>query len=645
MLKIIIFALVLAAIALSGVMSVAISVTSTETVPSPLQQVRDGVPTGEVVCSNDRVLMVSQTGMPACVFEESVLELDKRGFEFIGEPFDMFPIKSSNAQHGSSSIGQTSTPPVVSMSVLPSINETAIVEITYTNQIGVNVTDAENFSIRDGYAVGWVVSSGFEMVDSGGVEPWTMYANKDEPPVTAYLEFVPLDVGESKTYRIEVRAANEGASYVAGFGYDFATARTLLYVDDEETLHYQEHLERYPEMHTAPEHKTPAEDAQPWRGWIIESIKAYLASNDSWQDIGSSRLSSKASAFGNLASNDPGQNIGSAIDFIHITDTHQSLVLTDIKQILGDAGYADDEIEAEWSKRAYALMWMNRPGVLIDAGDESAPFYAEYGKTVYMTYIKGGLLRDQLNGQELQAAGSADPSNPDVQGLMDHMNLDLLYSGSQSLVSDLEVSYAVHLKSFEDHMADNTGVKQLCAALDSQTEGSCDYSSIDYTVILEGSISNLATTDSQTELLERGWGLFIIPDEVVIDGVDVNRPIGILESRLPETHELLAGTAADKVLLQPIINVGYVREQSMADWHFHQERSVPGPDPRPNLGYLPFWFDYYWTLGELKSENGGFTMKRYQAYVQLDRPYFLYDIQSCWNGVPVSKCGKAVIPP
>ena len=74
MLKIIMLGLVLAAVALSGVMSVA----SAETVPSPLQQVRDGVPIGEVMCSENRVLMVSQTGMPACVFEESVLELETR---------------------------------------------------------------------------------------------------------------------------------------------------------------------------------------------------------------------------------------------------------------------------------------------------------------------------------------------------------------------------------------------------------------------------------------------------------------------------------------------------------------------------------------------------------------------------------------
>ena len=112
-----------------------------------------------------------------------------------------------------------------------------------------------------------------------------------------------------------------------------------------------------------------------------------------------------------------------------------------------------------------------------------------------------------------------------------------------------------------------------------------------------------------------------------IDGVDVNRPIGILESRLPETYELLAGTKADNVLLQPIIDVGYVREQSMADWHFHLERIVPQPDPKPDLGYLPVWFDYYWTLEELKSGNGEFKVNHYSEYVPLDRLYFLHGIQ------------------
>ena len=80
MLKIIVLALVLAAAALSGVMSVAMSVASTETVPSPLQQVRDGIRADKIVCSDDRVLMLSPSGSPACVFEASGEMLEQRGF-------------------------------------------------------------------------------------------------------------------------------------------------------------------------------------------------------------------------------------------------------------------------------------------------------------------------------------------------------------------------------------------------------------------------------------------------------------------------------------------------------------------------------------------------------------------------------------
>ena len=174
------------------------------------------------------------------------------------EPSDMFQIKSSNMQQGTASAPSSSAccPPVVSMSMLPSINETAVVEITYTNKLGSNVTDNENPPHPDYYSLGWVVSSGFEIVDSGGNEPWTMFASKNEPLVLTYREFVPLDVGESKTYRIEVRAVNEGTAYVAGLGYGFSTKDLFLYLDDEETLPYQEHRARYPEMHAVPE-RTP----------------------------------------------------------------------------------------------------------------------------------------------------------------------------------------------------------------------------------------------------------------------------------------------------------------------------------------------------------------------------------------------------
>ena len=158
------------------------SAASAETVPSPLQQVRDGVPTSEVMCSENRVLMVSQTGMPACVFEESVLELETRGFEFIGEPFDMFPINSSDM--ADSTLWTGDPPPVITMSRLPNIGETAIVEINFTNAVWGDVTDTERY--RTGFfETGWKISSKFEIVDSGGLkyEPIHRYETNE---ITGY---------------------------------------------------------------------------------------------------------------------------------------------------------------------------------------------------------------------------------------------------------------------------------------------------------------------------------------------------------------------------------------------------------------------------------------------------------------------------
>ena len=337
MLKIIIFAFVLAAIALSGVMSVAISVTSAETVPSPLQQVRDGVPIGEVVCSENRVLMVSQTGMPACVFEESVLYLETRGFGFIGEPFDMFPIKSTG-DHASDP--RDGPPPVVSMSRLPNINETAVVEITYTNSFyDLNVTDTEDFSIHNSYKLGWVVSPGFEIVDSGGAEPWLIYVSQHDPQALTYWEFVPLDVGESKTYRIVVKAVSEGYNYVAGIGYLYETATIDLYLDDEETLPYLEHLERYPEMHerqARAESQPPLPPTKSERDALMASTPPYVAPTRE------TVMEWFADFF---EGEDPNPEVGWSLDLIFDIGASININMTDARQILGDAGYSDGEID------------------------------------------------------------------------------------------------------------------------------------------------------------------------------------------------------------------------------------------------------------------------------------------------------------
>ena len=55
----------------------------TETVLSPLAQFDQGVPIGQIQCSNSKVLLESPHGKPACVFDKSVDRLVRIGFTVI----------------------------------------------------------------------------------------------------------------------------------------------------------------------------------------------------------------------------------------------------------------------------------------------------------------------------------------------------------------------------------------------------------------------------------------------------------------------------------------------------------------------------------------------------------------------------------
>ena len=190
-------------------------------------------------------------------------------------------------------------------------------------------------------------------------------------------------------------------------------------------------------------------------------------------------------------------------------------------------------------------VWAAQMEVRINPDAESSPFYIRYQKTVFIEYPEDGLIHDQLNGQDWHVTGSADSSNPGVQDLMGQLNQKILDSKSQASISDLNVSYDVHLRPFGGH------------------------TSVDYNVALSGDISNyFITRDSQRALIDLGWRGLSAYDDVVIDGVEINTPISILESHSPETYELLAGTAADDVLLQQIINADFILEQSMTKWQF-----------------------------------------------------------------------------
>ena len=93
------------AVAIS-MMSCIVPVAEAEPIPSPYQQVRDGVPISEIVCAGDRMLMLSPSGMPACVFAGSVEVLERRGFVLLSEvPRDDLSAKQPGASEKAGGTG------------------------------------------------------------------------------------------------------------------------------------------------------------------------------------------------------------------------------------------------------------------------------------------------------------------------------------------------------------------------------------------------------------------------------------------------------------------------------------------------------------------------------------------------------------
>ncbi len=261
---------------------------------------------------------------------------------------------------------------------------------------------------------------------------------------------------------------------------------------------------------------------------------------------------------------------------------------------------------------ASAPAWAAQLEVLINPDTESSPFHIRYQKTVFIEYPEDGLIHDQLNGQNWQVTGSADSSNPGVQGLMDQMNRNMLDSGSWVSISDLVVSYDMHLRPFDGH------------------------TSIDYNVILNGDISNyVITKDSQMALIDLGWRGLSAYDDVIIDGTEINMPVSILESYSPRTHELLVGTAAGDVLLQPIINADFILEWPMTNWYFLFDPMGIGVDAG-TLDLSNEMADHAVSTWHISSEcclNPSPTHREFETIVTLDREYTIKIFKPADNAI------------
>jgi len=258
-----------------------------------------------------------------------------------------------------------------------------------------------------------------------------------------------------------------------------------------------------------------------------------------------------------------------------------------------------------------APAWAAQLDARINPNNESSPFKMSYLKTVFIEYPNGGNLFDELRGKQWTVSGTADMSNPGVQELLAKLNQKIISDGSQARISDLNVTYDFHLK------ARNIST------------------SVDYKVILEGTLTNyVITKDSQRTLIDLGWRGLSVDGEILIDGLDINIPLNILKTEEPETYTYFVRTEVEDVLSRPLINADFILEQPMTNWHFLFDPTGITSDAA-TFGLdesITGFVISTWTMGESSIREGIQIEKVFEAEIMSDERYIVRSVQSADQG-------------
>ncbi len=252
-------------------------------------------------------------------------------------------------------------------------------------------------------------------------------------------------------------------------------------------------------------------------------------------------------------------------------------------------------------------VWAAQLDARINPNTETSPFKMNYQKTIFIEYPNGGQLFDELRQKTWTLSGTADSSNPGVQNLMSKLNENIANDGSQARISDLNVLYDIHLK------------------------GRSINSSIDYKVILSGTLSNYVITQDQTRtLIDLGWRGLSTNEKIIIDGVDINHPINLLQEEEPILYNIVVGTEAEEILSRNMINADFILEQPLTNWHFLFDPTGINVDAG-TFGLneeISGFVVSSWTMGESSIREGRQVERVFEAEIMADQPYVIRSVQS-----------------
>jgi hypothetical protein len=256
-------------------------------------------------------------------------------------------------------------------------------------------------------------------------------------------------------------------------------------------------------------------------------------------------------------------------------------------------------------------VWAAQVDAKINPDSDTSPFTYSYLKTIFIEYPNGGKLFDELHDKEWTVSGTADASNPEVQKLIESLNKKMQSDGSHAHISDLNVTYDFHLKG-----------RNLQA-------------SIDYKVILKGTLSGYVITKDQVRtLVDMGWRGMGTNDSIIIDNVEINMPISLLKSKEPVVYEVLQNTEADSILSKGLLNADFILQQPMTNWHFLFDPTGINVDAG-TFGLdksISGFVISSWTMGESSLREGRQVERVFEATVTADKTYTVRSVQAADQG-------------
>ena len=217
---------------------------------------------------------------------------------------------------------------------------------------------------------------------------------------------------------------------------------------------------------------------------------------------------------------------------------------------------------------------------VINMDVDFSQFRTTYSDRIEYEYGEESLLHQYLGGRQWVVEGTAS-EGLDVKNLEDMLNDKIVsYNNSVKIsVSDVGYEFRLEPASYGSAMermvwiAGNlTGYLESTTISDVQTDRAASVRESNAPAdSLETRQEWVAYATDCTgfvpdTVVDTRWLSPTVTGDIVVDGIPINIPASLLREMEPEAYDLLAGTDADAILLQPLMDAGPIRQHADA-WH------------------------------------------------------------------------------